>query len=310
MDQSGPAYLRSYLSGELHQKKMTAAGLLYNCNMCPHHCGVERVTGQYGICSSGTKAKIYTYGPDFSVETVLIGENGAGTIVFAEDVLTCNYCATPYSGNYSQAREVSDEHLAEIMLLLQQQGCHNINLVNPSHVVLNVMAAVEIAAGKGLHIPLAYSSGGYDSTETLRLLSGVVDIYVPDFRFWEDETSERLCAVRNYAEVAQNALKEMYRQVGDLQVNEQGIAYKGIIVRHPVIPDRPEETENIMHFIVNEISPETYVNVTLQNFPCNNAEGISELTGELTQKDYDLALSVAREAGIKRLDKRKHVFKW
>jgi len=202
-------------------------------------------------------------------------------------------------------REVSAEQLAAMMLTLQRSGCHNINFVSPSHVIPQILAALEIAVGRGLTIPLIYNSGGYDRVETLKLLDGLFDIYMPDFKFWDPDLAEVACDARDYPEVARNALREMHRQVGELAVDESGIAYRGLLIRHLVLPGGRANTREVARFIVQELSPNSYVNIMSQYRPCGRADEINGLSVNLSSVEYEEAVKSAIEEGITRLDDRQ-----
>ncbi|MGD1968515.1 MAG: radical SAM protein, partial [Desulfobacterales bacterium] len=242
-------------------------------------------------------------------ESPLVGSHGSGTIFFTHCNLMCLFCQNFDISHQGQGQEVSDEELAAIMLVLQQQGCHNINFVTPSHVVPQILAALEIAIPQGLNVPLVYNSGGYDRPATLKLLEGVFDIYMPDFKFWGREIAENACQASDYADVACRALKEMHRQVGDLVANDAGVAQQGLIIRHLVLPGGVAGTRNIMRFIAKEISARSYVNIMAQYRPCGRAAEIKGLNTFLSPADYHKALQEATEEGITRLDQpRRHLF--
>ncbi len=220
----------------------------------------------------------------------------------------CNFCQNYDISHEGHGEEISDEGLASIMMLLQQSGCHNINFVTPSHVVPQILSAVEHAVNQGLSVPLIYNSGGYDRVETLKLLEGVFDIYMPDFKFWDPEIAETTCNARDYPEVARQALIEMHRQVGDLILDGKGIARRGLLIRHLVLPKGLSGTREIMKFISCRLSPNSYVNIMPQYRPCGRADEIKELSAHLESDDYQLALRSAKEEGILRLDRPRRVF--
>jgi putative pyruvate formate lyase activating enzyme len=197
-----------------------------------------------------------------------------------------------------------------MMLILQKRGCHNLNFVTPSHQVSQILAALPLAIEGGLNVPLVYNTGGYDAVETLRLLDGVVDIYMPDFKFWDPQVAGDLCQAEDYPEIARQAVKEMYRQVGDLVADEQGVARRGLLVRHLVLPDHLSGTREIIGFLVREVSPRTYVNVMGQYRPCGRAGEHPALGKFLTGPEYEEAQGLAREAGLSRLDRRDKLFRW
>jgi putative pyruvate formate lyase activating enzyme len=207
-----------------------------------------------------------------------------------------------------EGSEITNEQLAYIMLELQRAGCHNINLVTPTHVTAQILGALCIAADNGLQIPVVYNSGGYDSVETLKLLEGAVDIYMPDFKFWDPQVADQTCSAPDYPEIAQAALLEMHRQVGDLTIGADGLASNGLLVRHLVLPDGMAGTKEVMSFIANQVSPRTYVNIMPQYRPCGKAAEIPALASPLTGNEFQTAIREAKDAGIKRFDRRRPKF--
>ena len=297
-----PAYIQTFENGKLHEKIKAARQLLSPCCLCPRKCRVDRLDGETGICKTAARAWLSSYNPHFGEESPLVGTHGSGTIFFTHCNLMCLFCQNFDISHQGQGQEVSVAQLAAIMLVLQQQGCHNINFVTPSHVVPQILAALEIAIPQGLNVPLVYNSGGYDRPATLKLLEGVFDIYMPDFKFWDRKIAETACQASDYSEVACNALKEMHRQVGDLVTNEAGIAQRGLIIRHLVLPGGAAGTRKIMRFIAKEISVHSYVNIMAQYRPCGRADEIKGLDTFLSPADYKNALQEATEEGITRLD--------
>ena len=308
MEPFQPAYIRTFEKGLLQQKIKAARKLLSPCKLCPRKCGVDRLSGEIGVCKTASQAWVSSYNSHFGEESPLVGKHGSGTIFFTHCNLMCLFCQNFDISHEGHGQEVTDEELAAIMLALQQQGCHNINFVTPSHVVPQILAALEIAVQHGLCVPLVYNSGGYDLSATLRLLEGVFDIYMPDFKFWNPELAESACQAADYAEVACKALKEMHRQVGDLIIDDGGIARKGLLIRHLVLPDGMAGTRKIMRFIAREISTRSYVNIMSQYRPCGRVAEISGLNALLSPTDYQTALQVAKKEGITRLDQPRHAF--
>ena len=250
---------------------------------------------------------VSSYARHFGEESPLVGTGGSGTIFITNCNLLCVFCQNYDISHLGQGIETSDGQFASMMVSLQRQGCHNINFVTPSHVVPQILAALPKAIGKGLTVPLVYNSSGYDSVETLKLLDGVFDIYMPDFKFWNGESAKRYTKAPDYPEKARAALKEMHRQVGDLQLDDEGIAVKGLLVRHLVMPGAREETREIMGFLANEISKQTYVNVMDQYRPCGRAGHFPPIDRRPTHEEYQDAMDGAREAGLTRLDERDWV---
>lgn len=303
-----PAYIESYNNGSLAEKKKTAYEILSSCTLCPRKCGVDRFSGEKGVCETAEKAYVSSYNPHFGEEAPLVGSKGSGTIFFTHCNLLCIFCQNYDISHEGRGEEITDEHLADIMLFLQKAGCHNINFVTPSHVVPQIISAVEIATKAGLSVPLVYNTGGYDRVETLKLLEGVFDIYMPDFKFWDPEVAADACDAGDYPDVARKALVEMHRQVGDLVVDKSGIARRGLLVRHLVLPRGLAGTREIMRFIARKISLNTYVNIMPQYRPCGRAAAIDALSHYLSKDDFETAVLAAKEEGVERLDKRKRVF--
>ena len=305
-----PAYIRTFEQGLFKEKIAKAYSLLKSCTLCPRKCGVDRTTGETGICNTAKLAWVSSYNPHFGEEEPLVGTHGSGTIFFTHCNLLCNFCQNFDISHHGDGRQITDDELAGLMLVLQNQGCHNINFVTPSHVVPQILSAVEIAVRRGLSVPLVFNSGGYDRVSTLRLLNGVFDIYMPDFKFWDSHVAEITCQAGDYPEVAQKALVEMHRQVGDLQVNDAGIARRGLLIRHLVLPDGMAGTRKIMRFIAQRISPNSYVNVMSQYRPCGRAAEVKGLDSHLSTDEYRMALKAAIQEGITRLDQPRRIFRF
>jgi putative pyruvate formate lyase activating enzyme len=303
-----PAYIETFKKGLLSEKIEKAYEILKSCTLCPRRCKVDRLSGETGVCKTGEKAYVSSFNPHFGEEDPLVGTHGSGTIFFTHCNLLCIFCQNYDISHLGHGEQVSNKKLADIMLHLQKAGCHNINFVTPSHVVPQILSAIEIAVEKGLSVPLVYNTGGYDRVETLKLLEGIIDIYMPDFKFWDPEIAKTLSNAKDYPEVARKALIEMHRQVGDLIIDESGIARRGLLVRHLVLPHGLAGTREVMRFIANKISSNTYVNIMSQYRPCGRASEIKELSDYLSQKDYKTALQEAREEGVSRLDSRKRRF--
>ncbi len=292
-----------FRKGELQKRAKHAQTILRACDLCPRNCGINRQEGEHGICATGRYARVASYGAHFGEEQPLAGTRGSGTIFFAACNLRCCFCQnyelSHFPGNFSQTQP---EQLAAIMLELQQKRCHNINLVSPSHVVPQILDALVIAFERGLKIPIIYNSSGYEAEDTLALLDGVIDIYMPDFKFWQPESSKKYCDAEDYPDIAKGALLTMYNQVGDLVVDDHGIATRGLLVRHLVMPGGGLETKNILEFIANSISPQTYVNIMDQYRPCGTCDQHVELRKPLGNDEYRAAILFAKQAGLERLD--------
>jgi putative pyruvate formate lyase activating enzyme len=298
-----PIYLQSYRSGILKVRAAMLKDKLKCCTLCPRNCQVDRLSGETGICKTGEYAVVSSYMPHFGEEAPLVGHHGSGTIFFTHCNLLCNFCQNYDISHQGYGNMVTIRILADMMLSLQALGCHNINFVTPSHVVPQILSALLLAVEDGLNVPLVYNSSGYDSTDTIKMLDGIIDIYMPDFKFWDGEISKMTCDADDYPEIAQNALKEMYHQVGDLIMDQNGIALSGLLVRHLVMPENLAGTEKIMEFIAENISKNTYVNIMPQYRPCGKAYENARLNRPITMDEFTLAISMARKAGISRLDK-------
>ncbi len=304
------AYLRLLRSGELKRRVARAYARLEACDICPRECGVNRHLSAEGAgCRTGLRAVVSSAGPHFGEERPLVGRGGSGTIFFSWCNLRCQFCQNAEISQLGYGREVEAEELAQMMLGLQAQGCHNINLVSPSHVVPQILAGLLLAAEAGLRLPLVYNTGGYDSLKTLALLDGVVDIYMPDMKYADEGVARRFSGVSNYPAVNQAAVKEMHRQVGDLRLDERGVAQRGLLVRHLVLPEGLAGTAEIVRFLRDECSPRTYVNVMAQYRPCYRAHELPPLDRPITSQEYRAAARLAQEAGL-RLDERQSRLLW
>ncbi len=301
-----PAYLHLHQTGELARKAEQALEGLHPCRVCPRQCQVNRLENERGFCKIGRLARIASYGPHFGEEDPLVGQTGSGTIFFAQCNLACAFCQNYDISHLGRDEpEVSPEQLAAVMLELQGQGVHNINFVTPSHVVPQILESLPLAVDQGLRLPLVYNSSGYDAVETLRLLDGVVDIYMPDAKFFSPESAKRYCQAEDYPNQARRAILEMHRQVGDLQLDEEGIAVRGLLVRHLVMPDDLAGTRQWMEFLAREVSTDTYVNIMNQYRPCGDVAAFPELQRSMTPQEFQAALDAAADAGITRLDQRR-----
>lgn len=308
MNSFEPRYIQTNNRSLLRKKAEHAKSLLSSCTLCPRQCGVDRTSGETGYCGTARQAVVASYNAHFGEEAPLVGKNGSGTIFFSNCNLLCIFCQNYDISHEGRGYEVSDRQVADMMLDLQQAGCHNINFVTPSHVVPQILSALVLAADEGLHIPLVYNSSAYDSVETLKILDGVIDIYMPDFKFWDPDVAERTCHAPDYPEVARRAIMEMHRQCGDLRIDEAGLAQTGLLVRHLVMPHSMAGTREVMRFIADKISTQTYVNIMPQYRPCGRAAEIEELSRSITPQEYQQALEIARQEGVTRLDQRRRTF--
>ena len=304
-----PSYIKTFENGLLKKKTEQAYKILKSCVLCPRRCKVDRLSNEKGVCKTGKQAMVSSYDPHFGEEAPLVGTHGSGTVFFTNCNLLCNFCQNFDISHLGYGSEVDDEKLAGMMMSLQSTGCHNINFVTPSHVVPQILSALDMAVQKGLNVPLVYNSSGYDSVGTLKILEGVFDIYMPDFKFWDPEISELTCNAPDYPEIARQALIEMYRQVGDLIIDENGIAQKGLLIRHLVLPENFAGTRDVMRFIAEKISKNSYVNIMPQYRPCGKVSEIRELNRHLDANEFEEALRMAQEEGITRLDPPRRVFR-
>jgi putative pyruvate formate lyase activating enzyme len=300
-----PSYVRLHERGELRQRAEALRELLEECCLCPRQCGARRLNGETGVCRTGALAVYSSSFAHFGEESPLVGRRGSGTIFFTHCNLMCSFCQNYDISHEGEGREVSASRLADLMLMLQESGCHNINVVTPTHVTPQIVEALALASDGGLQVPVVYNCGGYESLRTLELLDGIVDIYMPDFKFWDAKTGERFTGVPDYPQRAREALGEMHRQVGDLVLDDGGIAQRGILLRHLVMPDGLAGTRDIMRFVAREISKNTYVNIMPQYRPCGEVHGDSDAGRRITGREFRDAIEAALEEGIERLDERK-----
>ncbi|OPY38434.1 MAG: hypothetical protein A4E35_00857 [Methanoregula sp. PtaU1.Bin051] len=301
-----PSYRALLASGELERRADAAAELLSECTVCPRQCRVDRTRDEKGFCRTGARAQVASTGPHYGEEPELVGCGGSGTIFFSHCNMACIFCQNADISQCGDGQEVAADELAGMMLSLERRGCHNINFVTPSHVVPQILAALVIAAEKGLSVPLVYNTGGYDSVDTLKLLDGIFDIYMPDAKYGSNAIAFDLSHAPDYVDINRAALKEMHRQVGDLLVID-GIAARGLIIRHLVLPGGLAGTREVMQFIASELSSDSYVNVMAQYRPMWHAMEISsknpayrELRRRITSGEYRQAVDWAREAGLYR----------
>jgi putative pyruvate formate lyase activating enzyme len=291
-------------NGELQKRKQRAISLLEQCKICPRVCRINRLNNEIGKCRTGRNAIIASYGPHFGEEPPLVGSHGSGTVFFSNCNLQCVFCQNYSISQLGDGKAVSKEELSSIMLHLQNMGCHNINLVSPSHVVPHIIESLEIAIKQGLHLPIVYNTGGYDKIETLKLLDGIVDIYMPDMKYSDDRIARELSVVGNYSSTNQAAVKEMYRQVGDLKINVDGIATRGLLIRHLVLPGHLSGSEKVLEFVAREISQNTYLNIMDQYHPCHKAREHNGLNRPVSRAEFRYVLEFALRQGLTRLDDR------
>jgi len=330
-----PSYIELHRTGELAARVEEARERMRNCRLCARECGVDRLAGELGACRTGTLARVHGSGPHYGEEAVLVGQGGSGTIFFVGCSMDCVFCQNheishpledrglkvasigevPGADNWRYAEIESGaglwkttpkwaeplEWIVRVMLGLQATGCENINLVSPSHVVPQILQAVDMAVSRGLNLPLVYNTGCYDSLSTLQLLDGVVDIYMPDMKFADNKVAERLCGVHRYATTCRTAIREMHRQVGDLVLDERGVAMRGLLVRHLVLPEGVAGTSEVAQFLAREVSTDTYLSLMDQYRPAHKAEARADIGRRLTMAEYAVAMRQAKAAGLSRV---------
>ncbi len=305
------AYLNLLATGELERRVAEARRMLEECRLCGRECAVNRLESAKGAaCRTADKAVVSSYNAHFGEEDPLVGQHGSGTIFFANCNLNCQFCQNYEISQSGEGREVDAEELASMMLHLQDKGCHNINFVSPTHVLPQILGALLIAAERGLSVPLVHNTGGYDSLAALRLLDGIVDIYMPDMKYADEGAGRRYSKVKDYPSVNQTAVREMHRQVGDLVTDEEGIALRGLLVRHLVLPNGLAGTREVAKFLADEISPHTYLNVMAQYRPTYKAQQYAEINRRPSPEELQEAVDLTLQAGLIRLDERKPHLVW
>lgn len=297
-----PAYLALSRSGELEARALEAQQRLLSCDLCARGCHVDRRHGHNGIgCRTGLHAIVNSHAPHHGEERCLSGRNGSGTVFFSWCDMRCVFCQNWDISRQGAGREVSTEELASMMLELQALGCHNINLVSPSHVIAQILSAVSLAARRGLRLPLVYNTGGFDSPAGLRLLDGVIDVYLPDMKYGDEAMAQQYSLVKDYVAVNQAAVKEMHRQVGDLRIGADGIARRGLLVRHLVMPNGVAGSDAVLRFIAEQVSRDTMVNIMDQYRPCYRAHQYEDIARRPTEEEIASVLAMARGYGLERL---------
>ncbi|HOL17782.1 MAG TPA: radical SAM protein [Bacillota bacterium] len=296
-----PGYLRLADSGELERRAALLQERLQSCVICPHHCRVNRLANERGFCRAGARAVISSYGPHYGEEAPLVGQGGSGTIFFCYCTLRCIFCQNYEISHYGLGEEASPSEIARMMLSLQKKGCHNINLVSPTHYIPQIVLGLSLAVQEGLTLPLVYNTGGYDDLDTLKLLEGIVDIYMPDLKFGDNDKARKYTKAANYFDLAAAAVKEMQRQVGTLKLDERQIAYRGLLIRHLVLPYNLAAMDRVLEFIAAELPGETAVNIMAQYHPAHQADQFPELAARITGQEYAGAVRYARELGLSNL---------
>ncbi len=295
-----PSYISEISLEELKERRDKLYELLESCKICPNECGVDRRVSDNGNCRSGFLPIVSSYGPHFGEEPPLVGRFGSGTIFFTNCNLDCKFCQNYDISHYGIGQEVSINDLAEMMLYLQNRGCHNINFVTPTHFTPQIVDALIFARERGLEIPLVYNCGGYESVNTLKLLDKIIDIYMPDIKYSSNENALKYSGISNYWDIVQSAIKEMHRQVDDLKITTSGIAKRGLLIRHLVLPNDVAGSKKVLEFIAKEISINSYVNIMDQYRPVYLANQFPEINRHITSKEYFEVINYAKEIGLHR----------
>jgi len=299
MNTNFPSYIKLFDSGELNRRIDSAYKILENCHLCPRACGVNRTKGELGFCRSGINPIIASYNIHNGEEPPISGKNGSGTIFFANCTMRCIFCQNYPISQLGNGREVTMEEFADMYIWLQNREVHNVNFVTPTHFVPQILASLKIAIEKGFRLPLVYNTSGYENVETLKLLDGVIDIYLPDAKYFSAEMAKKYSNGVEYVKNNQEALKEMFRQVGHLECDENAIGIKGLIIRHLVLPENIAETEKVLQFIAKNISRDVYISLMSQYFPANKAMDIIPVNRKITKKEYQLAVRAFKKTGLK-----------
>lgn len=298
-----PTYAKLAAEGGLSERVREAYAFFETCTLCPRECGVDRTAGETGYCRASDKVKVYSAQPHFGEEKSLTGWRGSGTIFFSNCNLRCVFCQNWPIAHEGYGEEISDDDLAQLMLRLQAIGCHNINLVTPTHVMPNILSAVEKACALGLRIPLVYNTSGYERAEIVKLLEDVVDIYLPDMKFMDSQKSALYTAgADDYPEFTQAAVVEMHRQVGLHHTDDRGIAHRGLMIRHLVMPNRVADTEAFVRWVAQNLPQSTYVNIMAQYHVDFKAFEYPKICRSINVKEYLEAMAWAKQTGLTNLD--------
>ncbi len=306
-----PAYMKLFRSGELWRRSRAAVRQLASCRVCPRDCEIDRLANEKAVCKTGRYAIVGSYFPHFGEEDCLRGWNGSGTIFFSMCNLRCVFCQNYDISQEGEGVEATPEELARMMLELQDRGCHNINFVTPEHVVPQILEALLLAVERGLRLPLVYNTSAYDSLESMELMDGIVDIYMPDFKYWDPDLSKKYLKAKDYPEAARRVIREMHRQVGPLVFDENGLARRGVLVRHLVMPGASDDAEKIMRFLAQEVSPDLYVNIMNQYRPAGRVSETryAEIDRAVSPHELEAAYGFARAEGLTRFDTRRPLFR-
>lgn len=300
-----PNYVQLMESGELETRIDIALKGLQSCKICPWDCNINRLEDEKKVCRTGRLARVSSYFPHFGEEDCLRGWSGSGTIFFAWCNLRCVFCQNFDISQNEAGKEVTPAELAAMMIELQKKGCHNINWVTPEHVVPQILESLPMAIEMGLRLPIVYNTSAFDSLDSIRLMDGIVDIYMPDFKYWSEDKSQRYLKTTKYPKAARQVIEEMHKQVGDLTFDEKGLAERGLLVRHLVMPDEQDESRRILNFLAEEISPNTYVNIMGQYYPAGKVDDrkFPEINRRITSREVDETILIAKEAGLSRFDR-------
>ena len=295
-----PSYIRLFEKGDLQQRIRLLKEFLEGCRLCPRECGVNRLNGEVGVCQAGLEPMVSSAFPHFGEEPPLVGYQGSGTIFLTHCNLRCIFCQNYDISHLGNGEPITSSDMAGMMVRLQEMGCHNINFVTPTHYAPQIVASLPEAIEKGLRLPIVYNCSGYESIEVIRLLEGVVDIYMPDAKYMDGRHSKEFSNAPDYPEIIKEVLKEMHRQVGDLTANSEGIAERGLLIRHLVMPHGVASSEAVLRFIAEEISVHSYVNIMDQYRPEYGAHEFPEINRRITQKEYLEAVQWARRCQLYR----------
>ncbi|MBI3815301.1 MAG: radical SAM protein [Nitrospinae bacterium] len=295
-----PSYIKLYNSGELHDRIKKLEAILTDCRLCPRNCRKNRLKGEFGICKAGAELMVSSVFSHFGEESPLVGYGGSGTIFLTHCNLRCIFCQNYDISHSGEGKEVTADEFSGYMIYLQKLGCHNINFVTPTHYAPQIIASLPKAVEMGLELPLVWNCGGYESAEVIKLLDGIVDIYMPDFKYGSSAPAKKYSKAPDYPDIVKKVLKEMHRQVGVLKMDNRGIAYKGLLIRHLIMPDGLAGTKEAVEFIAKKLSPDSYVNIMDQYRPCYKAFDYHEIARRITPEEYEEAIRLAREVGLHR----------
>ncbi|MDI6606429.1 MAG: radical SAM protein [Candidatus Omnitrophota bacterium] len=293
-----PSYLNSYRSGQLERIIDSTFKMLESCSICPRKCGVNRLKDEKGFCKTGLKPRVYSFMAHYGEEPPISGKRGSGTIFFSNCNMNCAYCQNYEFSQQGRGREVDFEELSSMMLRLEEAGCHNINLVTPTHIMPQILKSLQLAISAGLKIPIVYNTGGYELPQVIKILDGIVDIYLADMRYAQEEPAVKYSSAPDYPGYNRESLKEMHRQVGVVETDSNGIIKKGLVIRHLVLPHKICGTEETMKFIKEELSPDTYISLMSQYLPYYKASAFSDISRRITKQEYREAKGILQKYGL------------